>query len=304
MADCICGTGPADSGVSKCKAAMDVTKAIYAVQRIANDNTPNGIAVGTVLNAAFWTALINHTDPSKRFYPITGLDNVENLRADSIVQTTSGGRNIRITEGVRAFQGDLIGSDPKYKAVLDSWACADMMIYTVDKSENVWGQESADGTTLDGMPIDSNTIDAKFGFTTDSTLQFNQLNFEFSESMKDEKIGYFAANEITGIDLLTQQGLMDVNTTVSLETTTSFTVTMVENYGTAKTKNAVQGYLIGDFTLVEVTPTPGPIVITTVVESAPGVYDFVIPVETSLDVLSLTAARDGFDFPTTTITIP
>jgi hypothetical protein len=69
----------------------------------------------------------------------------------------------------------------------------------------------------------------------------------------------------------------------------------------------VQGLLIGGFVLKEVTPTPSTITITSVTETAPGTYVFVIPTQTSADLLSVTPTKNGYDFstvPSVAITIP
>ena len=54
--------------------------------------------------------------------------------------------------------------------------------------------------------------------------------------------------------------------------------------------------LPGDFTLNEISPTPGVITPSGVTEVSPGVYDFVIPTATTGDVLRLSASKDRFDF--------
>jgi len=300
---CACDEGLNNTGISNCPTLMDVTKGLIAVSRVANDGTSNSIPSGTTLDAAFFESKLNEPDPSKRFFPVMNLDNVENLRADSNFQTTGSGRNIFLTEGVRAFQGDIIGADPKVKGFLDSWSCGKIMVYAVDKSRNMWGIQSADGLSLEGMPIDGNTNDPKFLFTTDTTKNAAQVKFEFDELMRDEDISYFASSDITGVDILTINGLLNVNVAVSLETSTTFTITMTQDYGPISLKNPIEGYLITDFTLVETSPTPGAIVITTVTESAPGVYDFVVPINAGATNL-LTAAKNGFDFPPTEIEQP
>ncbi|MDH3879527.1 MAG: hypothetical protein OET18_16930, partial [Desulfobacterales bacterium] len=87
-------------------------------------------------------------------------------------------------------------------------------------------------------------------------------------------------------------------------TSAGFTATITSTcYG-----GAVEGLLLGDFTLTEISPTPGAAVISSVIESSPGVYDFVAST-TSADVVRLSASKDRFDFSemsdgTNDITIP
>lgn len=303
---CACADGNNNTGISSCPTLMDVTKGLIVVERVANDGTDNAIPAGTVLDAAFFEGKLNETDPSKRYYPVMNLEDVINSRADSVFQTTSGGSNKFLREGPRTFEAGIIGASPKVKGFLDSWSCNKLMVFVVDFSRNMWGIENATKTALEGMPIDGNTNDPKFLFASDAVKNTAMIGFEFDELMRDENIGYFASGDITGVDILKLNGLLDVNTLVSAITTTTFTLNLTENFGPISAKNPIEGFIITDFTYVEVLPTPGPIVITSVTADPliPGNYDFVVPSAASTESFLLTASKTGFDFPPTTVLIP
>ncbi len=60
--------------------------------------------------------------------------------------------------------------------------------------------------------------------------------------------------------------------------------------------HAVEGLQLADFSLEEVSPTPGAIAISGVSETSAGVYTISFAAQTSGDVLRLSASKDRFDF--------
>ncbi|MBG7630611.1 MAG: hypothetical protein IZT56_09280, partial [Bacteroidetes bacterium] len=118
------------------------------------------------------------------------------------------------------------------------------------------------------------------------------LSFQWKSTEKDADVKVVGGLDYTGGDLY---GLLDADAVYSSPTAAGFTATITTTcYG-----GPVEGLLIGDFTLAEITPTPGDITgnIASVMESSAGVYDFLFtaPV-TAGDVLRLSATKDRFDF--------
>jgi len=82
-------------------------------------------------------------------------------------------------------------------------------------------------------------------------------------------------------------------------------------YGGKLSPIAAEGMELADFSMAEVTPTPGPIVITSVTESTTtaGLYTFVFPSATSADVLRISNPLVGplsknLDLASFDVTIP
>ena len=127
------------------------------------------------------------------------------------------------------------------------------------------------------------------------------LSFQWKSTEKDADIKVVGGLDYTGSDLY---GLLDADAAYSSISATGFTATITTSaYGTA-----VEGLSLSDFTLTEVSPTPGAVTIASVTESSAGVYDLVAS-STSGDVLRLSASKDRFDFAamsdaTNDITIP
>jgi hypothetical protein len=85
--------------------------------------------------------------------------------------------------------------------------------------------------------------------------------------------------------------------------TTGFSTELTYDYGTAVTKQKFKGAVLADFTLYNETTTAS-VTITSVTEATDGNYDFVIPAQTSADVLTLSLSKDGFEMTDLTVTIP
>ena len=133
------------------------------------------------------------------------------------------------------------------------------------------------------------------------------VQFAISDLERDEDIAFMnfgtGANDVQ-VDITSFEGLVDVvmNPATSI-TVSTFTVDIDLIYGTVFDKDPFKGGVIGDFTLAEITPTPGPSPLTSVTESSDGVYDFVITTpQTSGDLLRLTFSKTAF-FPAGTIDI-
>ena len=99
------------------------------------------------------------------------------------------------------------------------------------------------------------------------------------------------------------RGILDVNAVYSSISTTGFVMATTSDYGDVKTPLVVKGLLLADFSLYNNTAAAS-VVITSVTESPDGTYTFVIPAQTSADVMTLTISADGFELQDTTITIP
>jgi len=303
MQICDCSLGYGNTGLPTCIELFKVTKRIILVPTYQSDGvTRNKIASGDTLNASYFSVLVNQSDESKRWYPLPVLDNVEQERADPLTFETSDGKSIPIEEGVRTFTCQILEAPAEYKKKLDQWGCQSVSYYAIDKQGNLMG--SSDGTDLYPIEIDEKTFFSRFVYATDGTLQSLQLSFTVSDIENDGDLKMISKSE-TGTNLLKLDGILDVNASSASESTTGFVLTQTLDYGTYPTPLPVTGWAKDDYTLYNETAAAS-IVITSVTESTTlsGVYTFVYPAVTPGDILTLTASKSGFDFPSTTITTP
>ena len=305
---CGCDDPLNNSGVPSCTTLEGVAIKFIAVPRLASDGTKNRILLSDTLNQAYFDAKFNEADATKRWYPLPNMKNVEDTRADVIRETFNDSSSVIIQEGARSVVAAVVARSTVFLSKVKQWSCNDFDIYTIDKQKNIIGKKSADGLALEAIQVDKNTWYPSLMKTTDTTQQKIMLNFEWLGTEDDADIRQISFGDLGGADLSTSSGLLDVDAVVSAISTTSFTVTQTLDFGSLGNEIQVEGWVVGDFTLTEVTPTPGAVVIDSVTETPAnsGVYVFDVTTAalSSADVLALDASKTGFDFPTTSITLP
>lgn len=295
---CNCVTGGGNTGQPTCFGVFDVTVQVILVNYLKPDGSINGIEIagltGGVLSQADLDALVKDINPLTRYYPSPNLKNVTDERADNITEEFEDTSSVFIQEGARAFTGLIIKGDPVMLGALQSWRCQTSGVFFIDKSGNLIGDGSRAGY-LDPVLIQDDSFSAGLVKGTDSTKQKIQINFIVSSLQDDANLRMIEAVSITAA-LKGVRGLIDVVAGVpSGITTTEFTVQLNTLYGGLTTPIAAEGMQLADFSMAEITPTPGAIVITSVTESTtvPGLYTFVFPTATSGDVLRVSNPLTG-----------
>jgi len=283
---------------------MGVGVKLILVNLIANDSTKNVIDISSYTGSqAEWDARINDSDGSKRYYPLPAFKNVEDVKGDTIFETFNDTSNLFVQEGTRTYTGVMPNESPTLLGKMKEARCQKIGVYIVDDCGNLIGNISSDGASLEPIPVDNNTWNPILVKATDTTVQKIQLSFEYSRLNKDEDLKMIAESE-SEIDLLTLRGLLDVNAAAATSiSTTGFTTSLTYDYGTAVAAYDVKGLVLADFDLYNETSTSS-VVISSVTESPDGTYAFVIPAQTSSDVLTLNLQKDGFEMTALSVTIP
>lgn len=294
---CSCEVGLGNVGVPGCEEISKVAKKLIFVPTFKTDGTLNFLDITSTIDLALIQALINQADEAERWFPAPNLENVEDTRDDPITEEANSGTPFFVQEGQRPFVGSMFAQGPVLLGKMQSFMCNQMSAYVVDKTGNLIGViDPSAPTQFRPIGIQDETFYPRLIKATDTTIQKLQINQVWADIENDANLRQILASEVSDVNFLQIKGLLDVDSVISDETITTFTADLNTQYGSAITKNPVEGLIIIDFTLEEVTPTPGAIVITTVDEVAPGVYDFVFPGGSGGDVLRLTPAKDGFDF--------
>lgn len=250
----------------------------WIVPRIANDGTRNAISQNDTLDKAYFDDKMQNPDPSKRWYPIGELVNVTQERADQVTETYDTGNSANIIEGVRTFIGWLLEYAPVYKRNLDKIACKDFGIISIDECNNLAVIECANGVSAGvdqyrplpvfrqsfrALPIPkSRTEEAKI-----------QISFEFdNQLLNDADIRIIPRREIPSEKApLEYEGLKDVKSTISAETTSGFTAEIVENFDSTLTDRRIEGLVIANFEVFNET-TNLPVTVTGAAEAPLGFY--------------------------------
>ena len=280
-----------NTGENPCKQIQDVAR------NIGLTFTKNALGAGKVYDIAVnlapfagMKALIEAPAPADRIYWLTELENVTNLREDSVFQTFNSGRQARVREGFKNFVGMLVGAPYEMLGEIKALSCKNLSALIMDKSDNIIGYDGGSKETLNPIRINTSSFDAVYVEPTETEAGGIMLKFQWALSQSDEglRVVKAASLDYTSEDLY---GLLTVEASSSNLTASGVTLTMCTVYG-----EPVQGLLLADFALAELTPTPGPGTITSVTESSAGVYDIVWTSETTGDVLALTITKETFDF--------
>lgn len=313
MKACECNASLGNTGAPGCQPLAKVAKREFFVPIYNGSGTLNRLSLGTVLDQTALDALLDHADPLERWYPTPIIEAVTSERSESIFDEAPSGNKDFVKSGVRSESYEIRKQAGAYKTQLDKARCFAVAKYVVDIDGSLTGMIiPTAGATDDGflypIKMDNSSFDVNLNMATDTTVAKLVVSYDYAISEDDANLRTIAGADITA-DLLGALGLIDVYSTYSSITATSFTVKLNFAYGSASNLIADSGLVIGDFTLVELSPTPGAIVITSVTETSvnSGIYDFVIPTATSGDILQLTplkAKRDYTNVIANTILIP
>lgn len=313
---CACNTGGGNTGRPSCYDIFGTAKKLIFVEYFKPDGTINSIDVSALtagkLDQTYLDARIKDVNSRTRWYIVPKLVSVVDVRADDIMEEIDNTTSTFIDQGIRTFEGFTIKGDPLFVGNMNSWRCLTAGVFAVDKDGNLQGSETVDGL-LYPVRLQDESLSASLIKTsvTDSTGSKTRIKFAISELEDDSNLKMLEAVDITA-DLLNATGLVDVNAlTPTGITTTDFVVQLNTPYGGITNPIAAEGLVTADFSMVELTPTPGPIVVTSAIESTvtPGLYTFVIPLQTSGDVLQVNNPLTGpltknLDLNSFTVTIP
>lgn len=307
---CDCNVTFGNTGTPNCVNIGSVTYKLFAVPTYDSTGAKNYIDTTTTLDSQYFTDRLNAgvsganlTDALQRWYPIGEFKNVEDVRAEDITESFNDGSTAFIQEGARTFTGWILKQpSPTLLGKIKKMRCGEISVFVVDTDGNILGNGEESGK-LFPFKVDSETWSINYIKTTDTTKAKLQLMFTYSKDEMDENIKMITATE-TSIDVKDLRGLLDVNAAAATSiSTTGFVTSLTYDYGSAVTAQNFKGAVLADFDLYNETST-STVVITSVTESPDGTYTFVIPAQTSSDILTLNLQKDGFEMTSLSITIP
>ena len=302
MATNACNNGAENTGQPSCVPKKNVDAGIVLVKQIADDGSVNKISASDAVDASYVSALINQSDKSKRWYPVMNLKTVIGERAEPTTQDIDGvSYNTKV--GTRTYDGIVYGAfaNPQFEGVLNSFANGKYGYYKIDINGNLTGIIDENGDLIP-IKIELGTLYAIYKEPTATEVQNVHLKFMVKESVKDKDLRTLDAQTIT-TDLLEIAGLIDVTGVATSPSTTGFVLTNKVIYGNPFVLPAFTGAVMADYTVYNETTTSA-VVLTSVTEGADGVYTFVMPAQTSADILSVNLSKDGFEMDAVTVTIP
>ena len=293
MAGCNCNAGLGNTGRPGCVPIQSVTSKLIMVPLRANDGTLNGIDLNATLPT--WSSLVNEADASKRWFPLPTFENVEMPKADSQFEEANSGRMAFLREGKRSFSGELWGEDstPTLLGKMKAGRCVEFGVYVVDVTGNLVGSKV--GGYLYPIPVDEQSWDPRFMFSTDSTVQKIMLGFDFDRLFDDSTMYMITASE-AGLDFNSLSGLIDVNLVEVLPAVAGqVTLEATFDYGTALNPILLQGVTaLVNWDIYDVTNAVAFGNPSAVSEGPAGTYTLLASF-VSGDVYTISVAKDGFN---------
>lgn len=296
MADCKCGDITlGNTGVASCLPVAKTTKKIFYMTTFASDGTLNKIDSAQVIDQAFIDGLINAAHPYDRIYPIAdnNLNAVTNVRSESKYATKDDDSKTFLFEGAKSFTAEEWEKSSIYLGQLKTFGCEQFSAFLLDVAGNFRYSKHAGSDDRFPIKIAKGSLEIKYVEPLADSVEKIVHSFDWDVSEKDENLRMIQGGDITA-NLKNANGLISVNSLNSNITTAGFTIELNTIFGTKAT-----GLLLADFVVNELTPTPGGVALTSVVETAigSGIYDIVFTVaETSGDVLECVITKSGGDF--------
>lgn len=299
MKACTCTSGLSNTGTA-CSPLMAVQKKLIVVPYFKSDGTQNSILFSATLNDAYFSALINQSDPSQRWYPLPEMKNINDDRAEPIMETFEDQSMVQVQEGVRKFDGLLIQQAPYLLNAIKTMKCIDIGIYVVDKDGNLIGslgnnQVDCDPTFLYPIRIDQNSLYGLLEKTTDKKTTKIKMGFQFHVDEDDANLRLITAAELNS-NVAILSGLLNVCSDNFNMSHTSFSTTLkIEGYGTPINPILQKGLLITDFALQNLSSN-SPVTITSSTESPVGTYNLTFSHQATGNILQVTPTKTGRDF--------
>jgi hypothetical protein len=226
---------------------MGVAANFILVPLIANDGTFNKIDPSATLNDAYFTALINEADDSKRWYPTGKLKNVTTDRADPILETFEDGSSVFIRDGIRNFTAMIIKGSFELAKQFNANRCSTFGIFIVDLDGNILGTTKTGSDYLYPIAVDAATFYAKPVFTTDTTIQKIMLQGQWDVLQKDDDLRMISASSISAANIVNLKGLMNVYATIVSTSTTTMVLDLYAKVGNIVTNYPIEGLVTADF---------------------------------------------------------
>lgn len=308
---CTCKQGIANTGTPNCSTSIEVPVKLFVQSLYDAEGNKNMIDLSTIagpedLDNAFFSAMINDTDKSKRLFPLPKMKNVENTRGENRLETFKDGSKLYIGQGTRTFKALIVGKEatPQLAGKLESLRCTDFGIYMAGQTGSFIGSDATAGY-LQPINIDQDSFSAKYMPPTDDAVQKIEISFDFDVTEYDQNLRAIVSEEMT-CDVRELRGLLDVYVNYVDVTSAFATVDLYTDYGTALNRIPVEGLVTADF-ISSSTLATGKIYnvtddsdesITLTVESStiPGRYTLSYSGVNSADVLQVYCKKDGFDF--------
>ena len=275
-----------------CPSILDIAKRIIVVPEVDASGAKNELADVTAVSKSTLQGKFDEADKDNRYFPLSILENVEDVRVEPTFFEFNSGRKAKIKEGTRTFTGFIPFQGPEYLGKLEDWACSKFGIYVIDKSGNfVYATDASTKVKVQPIMVDQESFSAELVKKTDAEPVMIKITFDFRETEKDSLIRAIDAADLDfdGLSSSDVYGLYDIKHVATSISTTGFTSTITENiYGFG-----IEGLVEADFAIYNNT-TSSAVTISTFA-AVDNAYTFTFSAQTAADELKLSVSKGGYD---------
>lgn len=301
---CACDAGIGNMGLSRCDKLFKAGKKFVYVPLYTNAGVENSINPATTLDAAWIAALINNADKSVRIFFTPELKNIKMPKDAPIMETFDDGSSNYVSDNVRKVTAELPECSPRLKAEVESVRClSGVGVFIVDMQGNLIGCQKYSDGLLYPIAINPKSMYAGVMMAEDKTSQKLGIQFEIPNWFDDSTMCMISSKAFTDFSMLSVTGLINakivysniasgaVRATITTPSTDLYEETPIEGLVSADFKSSVTGTA----SKIRNTTNSADVSITTVTESAPGIYDFTYTLAAS-KVVVIYAELPGVDF--------
>lgn len=307
---CECGAPLSNLG-HECTNPFGVPAMDVFVPTLDSTGVANGILKTQTLDKAYFDSMVNHADPTKRWYPTPQFKNVVDTRADAKFWEADDQSVEFVSEAARKFMAIITqksgtgATAPQMKKQIDSARCSQgLSVFKFSEGRQILVKDSADGLSVLPIEIDAQSVYAGFVKSTKDQNQHLVLSYNYATSESDGDLKSIECSEIDGYDILTMRALLNACYVLKSQTVSTLKIQIVTGFGSAKNPNTVDGLVAADFkssdsgtaSRIYNQTDDADVTITSVTESPDGTYLLGFAAQTLGDVLVPYAEKTGYDF--------
>lgn len=275
-----------------CPSILDIAKRIIIVPEVDASGAKNELANVAAVTKSALQGKFDEADKDNRYFPLSILENVEDVRAEPTFFEFNSGRKAKIKEGTRTFTGFIPFQGPEYLGKLEEWACSKFGVYVIDKSGNfVYATDASTKVKVLPIMVDQESFSAELVKKTDAEPVMIKITFDFRETEKDSLIRAIDADDLDfdGLSSADVYGLYDAKHVATSATVNGFVSTITENiYGFG-----IEGIVSGEFSIYNNT-TSSDVPFTMAAVDNVYTFTFTSP-QTIADVVKLSVSKAGYD---------
>lgn len=247
--ECRCAGQPLNPGQAGCIPMVGRDKYTILFDYIDSDGNYNGVPSGTVMNQAWITAKLNHTDVTKRWYIFPEIFALEAAMAENETEEIDGIAFPTGEEIKQAFSYQHVKEEatPALKAVYDSLKCRDLGMLTVTISGQLAGMNN--NGDLIGVHLQQGTLSAQYKQPVKGEVQKLMVSAVVDELENDANRDFIPATSIAygAKKWFALQPLEIIFTEVSQSGQDEIVFKLNHLYGSLADKTPITGIVTNDF---------------------------------------------------------